>query len=118
MDAETFVANWADQKEQLLKAFCDAGSDTYVRTLISELKLDSEQQPLIRQVIDAVLTGTMYGLLLGLEGEASIGNDQRPYQIVDENDGQVIAGPGEIEAAAYECFHGEESLLRSAGPGR
>ncbi len=107
MDAKTFVANWAQHKEQLLNEFCDSDSETYVRTLIDELNLDSGQQTQIRRVIDAALTDTMYGLLLGLDGEASIGSDQRVYQIFDEDNERFIAGPGELEAAAYECFHGK-----------
>ena len=107
MEAKTFVANWAKHKDELLDEFCDAGSETYVRELISELNLDSTQLTQLRRVIDAALTDTMYGLLLGLDGEASIGSDQRVYQIFDEDNERFIAGPGELEAAAYECFHGK-----------
>jgi len=108
MDAITFVANWAQHKDELLDEFCDAESDTLVQNLIGELDLDSAQQTQFRRVLDAVLTDTMFGLLLGLDGEASIGSDQRKYRIFDERDGQVIATPGELEAAAYERFHGAQ----------
>ena len=108
MDANTFVANWAQHKDELLDEFLDAESKTFVQNLIGELNLDSAQLTQLRRVLDAALTDTMYGLLLGLDGEASIGSDQRKYRILDEHDGQVIATPGELEAAAYEQFHGGE----------
>jgi len=107
MDANAFVANWVQHKGELLDEFCDANSETLVQKLIGELELNSTQRIQLRRVIDAALTDTMYGLLLGLDGEASIGGDQRAYRIVDETNGQEIAGPGELESAAYECFHGK-----------
>ena len=73
--------------------------------ILSRISLQLTQ---LRRVIDAALTDTMYGLLLGLDGEASIGSDQRTYRIFDEENERFIASPGEIEAAAYECFHGKE----------
>lgn len=104
----TFVANWAQQKDELLDEFFGADSETYVHKLISELNLDASQLTQLRRVIGAALTDTMYGLLLGLDGEASIGSDQRTYRIFDEDNERFIASPGEIEAAAYEHFHGEK----------
>ena len=107
MDAESFVANWVKQKDELVAAYCNPDSESHVHELISELKLDSTQEEQLRSVLDAALTDAMYGLLLALDGEASIGGDQRTYRIFDEDDGQFIADSGELEAAAYERFHGD-----------
>ena len=104
MDAKTFVANWAQLKDELVDAFCDVDSDTLVRRLIDEMKLNDLQESGIRKVIDAALSDTMYGLLLGLDGAASIGNDQRSYRIIDLDDGQAVSDPGDLEAAAYDYF--------------
>jgi hypothetical protein len=59
----------------------------------------------MREVLDAALTDTMYSLLLGLDGAASIGGDQQAYKIQDE-DGNLLSTCGELEAAAHKVFHG------------
>lgn len=46
-------------------------------------------------------------ILLGLDGEASIGGIQQSYKIVDES-GCEISNCGEIEEYAYEYFHEDE----------
>ena len=45
-----------------------------------------------------------YPVLLGLDGESSIGNIQQTYKIYDE-EGSLISDCGELEASAYEYFH-------------
>ena len=45
-----------------------------------------------------------YSILLGLDGEHSIGNIQQTYKIYDE-EGSLISDCGELEASAYEYFH-------------
>lgn len=42
-------------------------------------------------------------LLLGLDGEASLGNTQITYKLYDEN-GNLLNECGELEAAAYRYF--------------
>ena len=44
-----------------------------------------------------------YTLLLGLDGEASLGNTQITYKLYDEN-GNLLNECGELEAAAYRYF--------------
>jgi len=104
MDANTFVDNWVRQKEELVGFFCDAESETYVRRLIDELDLGPEQETQLRLVIDSALTDTMYGLLLGLTGAASIGKDQRIYKIFDDEQGEFIADPGDLDIAISDRF--------------
>ena len=43
--------------------------------------------------------------LLGLDGENFIGNTHQTYKIYDE-EGNLISDCGELEASAYEYFHG------------
>ncbi len=107
MDAKTFAANWAKQKDELIDEFLSPESECHVQELIGGLRLDSTQLAQLRSVLDAALTDTMYGLLLGLDGEASIGGDQRTYRIIDADNEELIADEGELEAAAYESFHGD-----------
>ncbi|WP_454672774.1 hypothetical protein [Achromobacter pestifer] len=102
MDAKEFVANWNALRAELLAAFTapDAASD--VAAKVREMGLSADQSVQMRAVLDTVVRDTMYALLLGLDGEASIGDSQQQFTIADE-DGNVIQG---IEAEAWECFHG------------
>ena len=67
------------------------------------LKSCFEEQ--LKEVIDTLLTDIFYSILLGLDGERSIGNIQQTYKIYDE-EGNLISDCGELEASAYEYFHG------------
>jgi hypothetical protein len=70
------------------------------------MQLAPAQRAVLREVLDGVLTDTLYTVLLGLDGAASLGGEQRAYVLTDE-DGTLLTRDGAIEAAAYECFHGE-----------
>ncbi|MEZ0245421.1 MAG: hypothetical protein ACAH09_02160 [Methylophilaceae bacterium] len=105
MDAHEFVLNWKVEKENLLSSFMDSGK-TLVGKKISELQLTSQQLICMKEVLNLVLTDTMYGLLLGLDGEALIGDTQHVYKIFDES-GNLISKAGDIEGEAWQQFHGE-----------
>ncbi|MFI8572321.1 hypothetical protein ACIGEO_12470 [Stenotrophomonas bentonitica] len=77
------------------------------------MDLSPEQTQLLREMLDVFTTDTLYTLLLGLDGSAALGGDQRHYTLLDE-DGSVIAEEGDLEAAAYAWFHED----RSSQPGR
>ena len=68
------------------------------------MALDSTQQEQLKEVIDTLLTDVFYTVLLGLDGENSIGNIQQTYKIYDQDD-NLISDCGELEASAYEYFH-------------
>jgi hypothetical protein len=101
MTPAEFVGNWRRQKEKLLGAFMEEDSETLVAQKIRSLGLSSEQTAALREVLDGALTDTMYSLLLGLDGAASIGDDQQRYKIFAE-DGSLM---DEIDAEAYAQFH-------------
>ena len=46
-----------------------------------------------------------YSVLLGLDGESSIGDTQQTYKIYDK-EGYLISDCGELKASVYEYFHG------------
>ena len=75
-----------------------------VNTKIKEMALSSTQQEQLKDVIDTLLTDVFYSVLLGLDGENSIGNTQQTYKIYDEK-GNLISDCGELEVSAYEYFH-------------
>ena len=82
-------------------------SDEFAKNFYIEklyfLKFYFEEQ--LKDVIDTLLTDVFYSVLLGLDGESSIGNIQHTYKILDEK-GNLISDCGELEASAYEYFHG------------
>lgn len=108
MNAEEFVTCWKKEKEDLLKGYLDKSEESYVSQKIKSLKLNLNQEVVMKEIIDGILTDTFYTLLLGLDGEASIGGVQQTYKIYDE-DGNLISDCGEIEEEAYEQFHGEHN---------
>ena len=81
-------------------------SDEFAKNFYLEklkfLKSCFEEQ--LKEVIDTLLTDIFYSILLGLDGERSIGNTQQTYKIYDE-EGSLISDCGELEASAYEYFH-------------
>lgn len=102
MDADAFVAKWYAEKEQLLAAAWAPGTESAAR--ITAMALSPAQAQQLREMLDVFATDAMYTLLLGLDGSAALGGDQRHYTVLDE-DGSVIAEEGDLEAAAYAWFH-------------
>ena len=68
------------------------------------MALSPEQERQLREMLDVFATDAMYTLLLGLDGSTALGGDQRHYTLLDE-EGSVIAGEGDLEAAAHAWFH-------------
>lgn len=104
MTPKEFVRNFYIEKNKSLNLYLSSGNETEVSHLISQLQLDTDKNEIIKQLVDSILTDTFYTVLLGLDGAASIGDEQHIYEIFDE-DGNELSG-GEIEAYAYEYFHG------------
>ncbi|WP_447576886.1 hypothetical protein [Achromobacter kerstersii] len=105
MDGKEFVANWNALRAELLESFMAPEGASDVAARVRAMGLSAEQGEQMRVVLDGVLRDTMYTLLLGLDGAASIGGDQQAFTIADE-DGNVIEG---IEDEAWASF--QEPLL-------
>ncbi|MDH2051590.1 hypothetical protein [Achromobacter marplatensis] len=102
MDAKEFVANWDALRAELLAAFTAPDAASEVAAKVRAMGLSAEQSVQMQGILDTVIKDTMVALLLGLDGEASLGDSQQAFTITDE-DGTVIQG---IEEAAWERFHG------------
>jgi hypothetical protein len=100
MNANEFVALWHRESDTLVACFL---SESEVASRIETLKLSGDQLSTVHEIVKTVVRDTMYTLLLGLDGAASIGGTQQDYIIHDES-GSKISGPGDLEAAAYEQF--------------
>jgi len=106
MTSDEFAKNFYIEKLNFLKS-CFEEHPKYpsaVNAKIKEMALDSTQQEQLKDVIDTLLTDVFYSVLLGLDGEHSIGNTQHTYKIHDEK-GNLISDCGELEVSAYEYFH-------------
>ena len=106
MNANEFVACWKNERDRFLATYLNETKETAVSTKIASLNLDANQLPIMRDVVNGILTDAFYTLLLGLAGAASIGGVQQAYQIRDEHS-NLISGSCELEAEAWEQFHGD-----------
>jgi hypothetical protein len=105
MTAEEFVKNFYKERKRIINDSFDFDKElkSYVTTRIQDLKLNEGDTEKFRHIISALLTDTFYGILLGLDGSANIGERQETYKITAE-DNIVISERGDIEAEAYETF--------------
>lgn len=104
MTLEQFVDCFAKERADLLSSYLTPSSGSQVATDISSLQLSDEQSRLMRRIVDGILRDSLYTVLLGLDGAASIGGRQEMYDLRAE-DGTQLTGSGELEALAYERFH-------------
>lgn len=103
MTPEEFAKNFYLERKSLVDLYLSSDSEIDVSKLIADLQLDEQKTEKIRQILNGVLRDAFYTTLLGLDGEAQIGERQETYKIEDEN-GNEITG-GEIESYAWEYFH-------------
>lgn len=104
MTAEEFVKNCYKEKENILKIYFDIEKETYVGEQIKNIVSKGVSYEEVKELIDSVMNDTFYTLLLGLDGETSLGDVQMQYKLFDEND-NLIEG---IEENAYDIFMSEE----------
>lgn len=103
MTPEGFVKGFYLERQFLIDSFFDPENRSEVAAIIKSLDLDEKQTERLRQVLSGALRDTLYSVLLGLEGEASIGGIQTTYKLLDEENNELSGG--DIEAFAYEYFH-------------
>ena len=106
MEASEFVSAVKQLKEDLLRTFLSPDGESEVAGKIASLKLDDHQTQVLHTILDEALTDSFYSLLRGLDGASSLGDIQQCFQIRDE-DGNLVAEAGDIEAEAWEQFHGD-----------
>ncbi|WP_333627536.1 hypothetical protein [Sphingobacterium siyangense] len=109
MTPKEFVKMFYLERKSLVDLYLNSNHKTEVSKLIADLKLDEEKTEKIRQILNVVLRDAFYSTLLGLDGEAEIGERQENYKIEDEN-GRELTG-GEIGSFAWEYFHNNRMEL-------
>ncbi|MBE6066246.1 MAG: hypothetical protein E7211_00900 [Clostridium lundense] len=103
MNVKEFVELFYTEKNNMLKLYFSNLQGTEVGLKIDNLGLTKKQMEKMQSIIDTVITDIMYTILLGLDGEGSIGNVQQNYKLYDEN-GCELTNCGGIEQYAYEYF--------------
>lgn len=104
MTAEEFVNNCYKEKENMKKIYFDKEKETYVGEQIKNIVSKGVSYEEVKELIDSVMNEAFYTMLLGLDGETSLGDVQMQYKVYDEND-NLLDG---IESYAYELFMNEE----------
>ena len=102
MTADELVKGFYLERQSLIDTYFNADNKTEVSELIKALNLDDKGTERLRQILNGSLRDTLYTILLGLDGEASIGEKQIIYKLFDEKNNELTGG--EIEAFAYEYF--------------
>lgn len=113
MDTAEFVECCAKEKDSLLRMFLDPSQGTTVAAAIADLNLRPEQASKLEEIVDGILSDTLFTILAALDGGGSLGGRQERYSLRSE-DGVELTG-GDLEAAAWERFHGQK-LARSSVP--
>lgn len=107
MTPEQFVQACKAEKDAMLGTYLDPASESTVGALIAEMQLSDAQKAKLKSVLDTALSETWYTMLLALDGSTSLGDEQQMYELRDE-EGNVLSGEGELEAAAWEAFQEDE----------
>ena len=102
MTPKQFAEGFYLEKEKLIDLYFSSNKQTAVSELIKSPNLDPKSKLVLKKVVDGALTDAFYTILLGLDGEAQIGNRQETYSLKDE-EGNELSG-GEIEVYAWEYF--------------
>lgn len=103
MTPHDFVKGFYQERQSLIEAYFHPESSLDVSSYIKSLNLGDNETARLMQIFKCVLRDAFYTVLLGLDGEASIGERQHAYRVLDES-GEELTG-GAIEAAAYDYFH-------------
>jgi hypothetical protein len=103
MTADEFVKGFYLERQSLIDTSFNAESKTEVSALIQSLNLDDKGIERLRQILNGSLRDVLYTILLGLDGETSIGDRQTLYKLFDEESNELTGG--EIEVAAYNYFY-------------
>ena len=105
MTAEEFVNNCYKEKQEMLKIYFDKEKETQVgnqiKNIVSKGSILNDE---VKGLVNSVMNEVFYTILLGLDGETSLGDIQMQYKVYDEND-NLLDG---IESYAYDAFMDEE----------
>ncbi|WP_439601575.1 hypothetical protein [Devosia sp.] len=103
---EAFALLCKTDRDQVYRMHSDPNGDTAVAQAIRRADLTEEQRQKVLEALDVALTDAYYGILLALDGAASLGDEQQSYTLLNEHGEVVSDGSGHLESYAYEAFYG------------
>ena len=107
MSPEEFTNCVAKEKDDLLAMCMNPDSGSAVAAEIAALGLTPDKSTALKKVLNEVLTDAYYSFLMALDGAGSLGEQQRDFELRDE-DGTLLT-KGELEGPAWEAFHGSST---------
>ncbi|WP_394230036.1 hypothetical protein [Shewanella colwelliana] len=107
MTPEDFAKEFRMLKDDLVKGYFTKGGEISRIQILKDAGLSDKQIEVVGSVFSDGLIDALYTVLLGLDGCATIGSEQNDYVLKDE-DGNLVAGSGELESYAWEEFHGSQ----------
>lgn len=103
MTPEEFVKEFSQLKSYIESNYFSDSSDISRVKELTDAGLNDQQVEVVKELLSDALTDSLYTVLLGLDGCASIGSQQISYNLKDEDGNQIS---GDIESLAWEEFHG------------
>ena len=103
MTGEQFVKLCYEEKKTILAEYFNPNSSSVVGKKISAITEQGISKDDLYDLLNLVLKENYYTLLLGLDGEASLGNTQMTYKLYDEN-GNLLNECGELETDGFLCM--------------
>ena len=91
MTAEEFVNNCYKEKQEMLKIYFDKEKETQVGNQIKNIVSKGISNDEIKELVDSVMNEVFYTILLGLDGETSLGDVQMQYKVYDEKKAKKIS---------------------------
>ena len=85
MTGEQFVKLCYEEKKNILAEYFNPNYSSVVGKKISAITEQGISKDDLYDLLNLVLKENYYTLLLGLDGEASLGNTQMTYKLYDEN---------------------------------
>ena len=85
MTAEEFVNNCYKEKQEMLKIYFDKEKETQVgnqiKNIVSKGSILNDE---VKGLVNSVMNEVFYTILLGLDGETSLGDIQMQYKVYDD----------------------------------
>lgn len=103
MTGEEFVKLCYEEKEATLHEYFNKATKSEAADRIRKLLLSGVSESDLYELINLVMTENYYTLLLGLDGETSLGGKQITYRLYDDNN-VLLNECGEIEENAFSYF--------------
>ncbi|HEX5006471.1 MAG TPA: hypothetical protein VFV70_05125 [Hyphomonadaceae bacterium] len=104
MIAEDFARSCKRERDLMMVAYLQEGSETVVAAHLGAAALSERQREHVANAIEAALTDGFYTLLMALDGATSLGGCQQNFKVADSEGRLVCNGDGQLEAAAYSAF--------------